>query len=146
MSSPSNIRLPRVTATHSRLASAGLPYFFAWPVARPLERAIRIRCRRVRFRTKLDQVLDLESGDSQQSDPITVGEMKLNAVVRGPFNTCRMPAAAVDHPRRCRLRPAHTALAGKHEQGSAVCRPVLVAVPPRAPTYRGRPKDKRHIL
>src|SRR6516225_8697413 len=75
-----------MSARRKSLASAGFPYFFAGPLTCPVQRDELISRGCVWFWTKLDQVLDLESGLSQQSDPITVGKMKLNAVVRGPFN------------------------------------------------------------
>src|SRR6516162_3736970 len=76
----------RESRCSNRLTFARLPYFFAWPLPRPLEGDEWVRRLRVCSRTNLDQVLDLKSGPSQQGDPITVGEMKLNAVVGGPFN------------------------------------------------------------
>jgi hypothetical protein len=64
---------------------AGLPDFFAGPASRPVEGDERIAARRAVGRLNLEQLLDVETGTSQQGDHLSVGEVELDGVIVRPL-------------------------------------------------------------
>jgi hypothetical protein len=73
-------------AARSR-ALPDLPHFFAWPLSSPLECDEGVSSGCADGRAYFDQILDLESTVSEESDPVAVREVKLHAEIAWPFDT-----------------------------------------------------------
>src|SRR5688572_4083579 len=63
-----------------------LPNLLRRPLARPLRRDIRIARRPPLRRLDFDQILNLESAAPEHSEPITVGQVELDASIARPLD------------------------------------------------------------
>src|SRR5262245_52372947 len=67
-------------------STPSLPDLLRWPLARPLQADERIACRPPFRRLDFDQILNLEPAAPQQSEPVTVGQVELDAGIAWPLD------------------------------------------------------------